>query len=73
MPVTFQEWEVDLGQRGNGLPSFSLPFLLHLSKEVKSGCPLTCAYVETSLCQVGIAVSAMCTAGMFSMLATQSI
>lgn len=71
--MTFQEWEVDLGQGGNGLPSFPLPFLLHLSKEVKSGCPLTCAFVETSLCQVGIAVSAVCTAGMFSMLAARSI
>lgn len=56
MPVTFQEWEVDLGQGENGLPSFSLSFLLHPSKEVQSSCPLTCAYVETSLWQVGIAV-----------------
>lgn len=56
MPVTFQEWEVDLGQGENGSPSFSLPFLLHFSKEGQSGCPLPCAYVEASIWQVGIAV-----------------
>lgn len=72
LPVTFQEWEADLGQGENGLPSFSAFPVASLQRSAE--------WLPSHMCICGnqpLASGHCCfsvhTANMFSMLAARSI